>query len=173
MPSPPLFPHQKSPPLPPSATPNSHLPHFPLSHSPLPPSPTAYLPSLPYLFCLPHLPFTSYLPRSPSSPAPNLLTCPTPNLLNFPAPLYPQTPNFHFPQPPPPYTCRRYQSLTDKSLLDSQPELYIHIVPDKTNNTLSIIDSGIGMTKVRCGAGGRGRGARLVGCWAGRRVVWR
>lgn len=92
----------------------------------------------------------------------------------------------------------RYQSLTDKSVLDSNPEvgaaprgrsltalltfwsarltaarslcalgkadpysdprslfsrvllqLYIHIVPDKTNNTLSIIDSGIGMTKVR------------------------
>ncbi|KAL4441490.1 hypothetical protein ABPG77_001994 [Micractinium sp. CCAP 211/92] len=41
----------------------------------------------------------------------------------------------------------RYQSLTDKSVLDSNPELYIHIVPDKTNNTLSIIDSGIGMTK--------------------------
>jgi molecular chaperone HtpG len=32
-------------------------------------------------------------------------------------------------------------------VLDSQPELFIHIVPDKTNNTLSIIDSGIGMTK--------------------------
>ena len=28
-----------------------------------------------------------------------------------------------------------------------QPELFIHIVPDKTNNTLTIIDSGIGMTK--------------------------
>lgn len=41
----------------------------------------------------------------------------------------------------------RYMSLTDKSVLDSQPELYIHLVPDKTNNTLSIIDSGIGMTK--------------------------
>eukprot|EP00884_Botryococcus_braunii_P002358 jgi/Botrbrau1/12122/Bobra.0186s0040.1 len=41
----------------------------------------------------------------------------------------------------------RFQSLTDKSVLDSQPELFIHIVPDKTNNTLSIIDSGIGMTK--------------------------
>ena len=27
-------------------------------------------------------------------------------------------------------------------------QLYIHIIPDKTNNTLSIIDSGIGMTKV-------------------------
>lgn len=41
----------------------------------------------------------------------------------------------------------RFESLTDKSKLDGQPELFIHIVPDKTNNTLSIIDSGIGMTK--------------------------
>ncbi len=42
----------------------------------------------------------------------------------------------------------RFQALTDKSLLESNPELYIHIIPDKTNNTLTIIDSGIGMTKV-------------------------
>ena len=28
-----------------------------------------------------------------------------------------------------------------------QPELFIHVIPDKTNNTLTIIDSGIGMTK--------------------------
>ncbi|KAK9941151.1 hypothetical protein M0R45_017775 [Rubus argutus] len=41
----------------------------------------------------------------------------------------------------------RFEGLTDKSKLDSQPELFIHIVPDKTNNTLTIIDSGIGMTK--------------------------
>eukprot|EP00890_Picochlorum_soloecismus_P006242 jgi/Picsp_1/6619/NSC_03962-R1_heat shock protein 81-2 len=41
----------------------------------------------------------------------------------------------------------RYQSLTDKAVLESNPELYIHIIPDKTNNTLTIIDSGIGMTK--------------------------
>ncbi|GAB2279796.1 Heat shock cognate protein 80 [Dionaea muscipula] len=41
----------------------------------------------------------------------------------------------------------RFESLTDKSKLDSQPELFIHIVPDKASNTLSIIDSGIGMTK--------------------------
>jgi hypothetical protein len=41
----------------------------------------------------------------------------------------------------------RYQSLTDKTVLDSQPELFIHIQPDKTNNSLSIIDSGVGMTK--------------------------
>ena len=37
--------------------------------------------------------------------------------------------------------------MTDKSKLESQPELFIHIVPDKTNNTLTIIDSGGGMTK--------------------------
>ncbi|KAJ7295933.1 hypothetical protein O6H91_05G130900 [Diphasiastrum complanatum] len=41
----------------------------------------------------------------------------------------------------------RFESLTDKSKLDAQPELFIHIVPDKTTNTLSVIDSGIGMTK--------------------------
>ncbi|RWW50660.1 hypothetical protein BHE74_00043070 [Ensete ventricosum] len=41
----------------------------------------------------------------------------------------------------------RFESLTDKSKLDAQPELFIHIIPDKATNTLSIIDSGIGMTK--------------------------
>ena len=41
----------------------------------------------------------------------------------------------------------RYQSLTDKSVLDSQPEMFIRIQPDKTNNSLTIIDSGIAMTK--------------------------
>jgi molecular chaperone HtpG len=41
----------------------------------------------------------------------------------------------------------RFQSLTDKEVLASQPDLFIHIIPDKTNKTLSIQDSGIGMTK--------------------------
>merc|ERR1712100_622614 len=41
----------------------------------------------------------------------------------------------------------RFEGLTDKSRLEAQPELFIHIVPDKTNNTLTIIDSCIGMTK--------------------------
>ncbi|KAJ0593624.1 Heat shock protein 83 [Helianthus annuus] len=41
----------------------------------------------------------------------------------------------------------RFEGLTDKSKLDAQPELFIHIIPDKTNNTLTIIDSGVGMTK--------------------------
>jgi molecular chaperone HtpG len=41
----------------------------------------------------------------------------------------------------------RYSSLTNQSVLDSNKELYIHLVPNKTDKTLSIIDSGIGMTK--------------------------
>eukprot|EP00798_Chlamydomonas_sp_ICE-L_P019748 gene19748-26440_t len=41
----------------------------------------------------------------------------------------------------------RFQSLTDMSALDSQPELFIHCAPDKTNNTLTLTDSGVGMTK--------------------------
>ncbi|MBA0762053.1 hypothetical protein Gotri_024609 [Gossypium trilobum] len=41
----------------------------------------------------------------------------------------------------------RFESLTDKSKLDAQPELFIRIIPDKANKTLSIVDSGIGMTK--------------------------
>lgn len=32
----------------------------------------------------------------------------------------------------------------DKNLLESNPELYIHLIPDKTNKTLTLIDSGIG-----------------------------
>jgi len=41
----------------------------------------------------------------------------------------------------------RYQSLTDSTVLDSEPELQIKLVSDKANNTLTIEDSGIGMTK--------------------------
>merc|ERR1712139_716604 len=41
----------------------------------------------------------------------------------------------------------RHQSLTDKSVLDSNPELYIHLIPDKSSNSLAIVDSGVGMTK--------------------------
>merc|ERR1719410_555836 len=41
----------------------------------------------------------------------------------------------------------RYQSLTDSSVLDSDSEMQIKLVADKANNTLTIEDSGIGMTK--------------------------
>jgi len=41
----------------------------------------------------------------------------------------------------------RYQSLTDGAVLDSEPEMHIKLIPDKANNTLTIEDSGIGMTK--------------------------
>ncbi|OEL37439.1 Heat shock protein 82 [Dichanthelium oligosanthes] len=41
----------------------------------------------------------------------------------------------------------RFESLTDKTKLDAQPELFIRLVPDKATKTLSIIDSGVGMTK--------------------------
>jgi molecular chaperone HtpG len=41
----------------------------------------------------------------------------------------------------------RYESLTDPTKLDSGKELYIKMIPNKANNTLTIIDTGIGMTK--------------------------
>ncbi|VDN60750.1 unnamed protein product [Dracunculus medinensis] len=41
----------------------------------------------------------------------------------------------------------RYQALTEPSELDTGKELYIKIVPNKADKTLTIIDTGIGMTK--------------------------
>ncbi|XP_071517385.1 heat shock protein HSP 90-alpha-like isoform X2 [Panulirus ornatus] len=41
----------------------------------------------------------------------------------------------------------RYESLTDPSKLESGKELFIKLVPNKNDRTLTIIDSGIGMTK--------------------------
>jgi len=41
----------------------------------------------------------------------------------------------------------RYESLTDASKLDNQKDLFIKIIPDTDAKTLTIIDSGIGMTK--------------------------
>lgn len=41
----------------------------------------------------------------------------------------------------------RYQSLTDASVLDSNKELKIDVVPNKDEKTITIFDTGIGMTK--------------------------
>nr|AAO14563.2 Hsp90 [Heterodera glycines] len=41
----------------------------------------------------------------------------------------------------------RYQALTDPSQMESGKELFIKIVPNKADKTLTIIDTGIGMTK--------------------------
>eukprot|EP00475_Leptophrys_vorax_P021054 TRINITY_DN287_c0_g1_i1.p1 TRINITY_DN287_c0_g1~~TRINITY_DN287_c0_g1_i1.p1 ORF type:complete len:727 (-),score=290.86 TRINITY_DN287_c0_g1_i1:78-2258(-) len=41
----------------------------------------------------------------------------------------------------------RYQSLTDRSVLESEPQLKIDIIPNKAAKTLTIRDTGIGMTR--------------------------
>jgi molecular chaperone HtpG len=41
----------------------------------------------------------------------------------------------------------RYKSITEPEQLETEPNLGIKIIPDKTNNTLTLQDSGIGMTK--------------------------
>lgn len=41
----------------------------------------------------------------------------------------------------------RYLSIQDPSVMRNEEKLFIRIIPDKTNNTLTIWDSGIGMTK--------------------------
>jgi len=41
----------------------------------------------------------------------------------------------------------RYKSITEPEQLESEPNLAIKIIPDRTNNTLTIQDSGIGMEK--------------------------
>ena len=41
----------------------------------------------------------------------------------------------------------RYQALTEPAELESAKELYIKIVPNKADKTLTIMDTGIGMTK--------------------------
>lgn len=41
----------------------------------------------------------------------------------------------------------RYRSITEPEQLETEPDLGIKIIPDKTNGTLTIQDTGIGMTK--------------------------
>merc|ERR1712139_196838 len=41
----------------------------------------------------------------------------------------------------------RYESITDPEKIEAQPDFFIKIIPDKTNSTITIEDSGIGMTK--------------------------
>jgi molecular chaperone HtpG len=41
----------------------------------------------------------------------------------------------------------RYRGITEPETLESNPDLRIQIIPDKSNNTLTIYDSGIGMSK--------------------------
>uniref|UniRef100_A0A1W7RAC7 Heat shock protein 83 n=1 Tax=Hadrurus spadix TaxID=141984 RepID=A0A1W7RAC7_9SCOR len=41
----------------------------------------------------------------------------------------------------------RYESLTDPSKLESGKDLYIKIIPNKDDRTLTIVDTGVGMTK--------------------------
>jgi molecular chaperone HtpG len=41
----------------------------------------------------------------------------------------------------------RHQGLTNPELLETEKDLFIHLAADKSNNTLTITDSGIGMTK--------------------------
>jgi molecular chaperone HtpG len=41
----------------------------------------------------------------------------------------------------------RYEALSDPSKLDSAKDLKITIIPDKEAKTLTLIDTGIGMTK--------------------------
>ena len=41
----------------------------------------------------------------------------------------------------------RYQSLTDPTVLDAEKELKISLIPNKDDNTITLIDTGVGMTK--------------------------
>lgn len=41
----------------------------------------------------------------------------------------------------------RYESITDSSKLDGGRDLYIKLIPNKDDKTITIIDTGIGMTK--------------------------
>merc|ERR1719225_1361989 len=42
----------------------------------------------------------------------------------------------------------RHESLIDKTVLEAEPEMKIQIIPDKDNGTLTVQDTGVGMTKM-------------------------
>ena len=44
----------------------------------------------------------------------------------------------------------RYEALSDQTKLETAKDLRIDIIPDKANKTLTIRDTGIGMTKAVC-----------------------
>merc|ERR1711862_639722 len=39
----------------------------------------------------------------------------------------------------------RYESITDPEKIEAQPNFFIKIIPDKTNSTITVEDSGLGM----------------------------
>ena len=41
----------------------------------------------------------------------------------------------------------RYESITNPEKIEATPNFFIRIIPDKTNSTITIEDSGIGITK--------------------------
>lgn len=41
----------------------------------------------------------------------------------------------------------RYMSLTDPTVLDAKKDMQIQIIPNKEDGTLTVVDTGIGMTK--------------------------
>merc|ERR1712137_582473 len=42
----------------------------------------------------------------------------------------------------------RYISISEPSILNDEPDFYIHIIPSKANNSLTVADSGVGMSKM-------------------------
>ena len=44
----------------------------------------------------------------------------------------------------------RYESITDPDKIENQPNFFIKIIPDKTNSTITIEDSGMGNPSLLC-----------------------
>jgi len=57
----------------------------------------------------------------------------------------------------------RYESLTDASKLEGQADLKIQIIPDVDGKTLTLIDTGIGMTKAFMEALSAGADISMIG----------